>query len=129
MYGQCWSVVLQVRKVPHYGNCVIALLGHLRIELRQEHKSEYAAYKSEAKTDIKNKSEEGPLLRRYLTDDCTTAKLRELFAQNPNGIILRSDEFKGQLDKFDKVGNEGDRSFMLQCWPGLHYYNEDRIAR
>jgi Protein of unknown function (DUF3987) len=107
-------------------NCII---GPLEDRAQREYKSEYAAYKSEAKTDTKNKSEEGPLLRRYLTDDCTTAKLRELFAQNPNGIILRSDEFKGQLDKFDKVGNEGDRSFMLQCWPGLHYYNEDRIAR
>ena len=35
MCGQCWSAVLQVRKVQHLGSYAIALLGHLRIELNE----------------------------------------------------------------------------------------------
>ncbi len=50
-------------------------------------------------------------------------------AANTRGIILRSDELKGQLDRFDKKGNEGDRSFMMSCWSGLERYTEDRITR
>lgn len=78
----------------------------------------------------KNELDEAePLLRRYITDDCTTPKLRELLSQNPRGLILRSDELKGQIEKFERDGNEGDRSFMMRCWAGLDSYNEDRIIR
>ena len=61
-------------------------------------------------------------MRRYTTDDCTTPKLRELMACNTRGIILHNDELKGQLEKLDKFGNEGDRSFMMQCWSGREDY-------
>lgn len=70
-----------------------------------------------------------PILKRIMTDDCTIPKLRELLSQNTRGLILRSDELKGQLEKFDRDGNEGDRSFLMQSWAGLDLYNEDRIAR
>ncbi|MBS0637342.1 MAG: DUF3987 domain-containing protein [Verrucomicrobia bacterium] len=70
-----------------------------------------------------------PTLRRYISDDCTTPKLRELLSKNTRGLILRSDELKGQLEKLDKEGHEGDRSFMMQCWSGLDFYNEDRLNR
>ncbi len=70
-----------------------------------------------------------PTRRRVMTDDFTTPKLRELLSENPRGLILRSDELKGQLEKFDRDGSEGDRSFIMQCWTGLGFYDEDRIAR
>lgn len=70
-----------------------------------------------------------PIRRRYLTDDITTPKLRELMTGNPKGIILRNDELKGQLERLDKQGNEGDRSFMMSCWSGLEEYSEDRMCR
>lgn len=70
-----------------------------------------------------------PIRRRYVTDDVTTPKLRELMAGNPKGIILRNDELKGQLERLDKQGNEGDRSFMMSCWSGLEDYSEDRMCR
>lgn len=131
-----WAMLVgrpSAKKSPTLRDLSNYIMGPLEDRAQREYKSQYAAYKSENKSEItsnsKKKADEEPLLRRYITDDCTTAKLKELFAQNPNGIILRSDEFKGQLEKFDKPGNEGDRSFMLQCWPGLQNYNEDRIAR
>ena len=70
-----------------------------------------------------------PIRRRYVTDDVTTPKLRELMAGNPKGIMLRNDELKGQLERLDKQGNEGDRSFMMSCWSGLEDYSEDRMCR
>ena len=75
------------------------------------------------------KANEAPVRRRFVTDDCTIPKLRELFSQNPGGLILRNDELKGMLKKLDTIGYESDRSFILSCWPGLDFYNEDRIGR
>ncbi|MDB2613617.1 DUF3987 domain-containing protein [Chlamydiales bacterium] len=70
-----------------------------------------------------------PNLKRYLTDNCTSPKLRELFNNNPGGLILRSDELKGILKRLERTDSAEDRAFMLQCWAGLDSYNEDRIIR
>lgn len=89
------------------------------------------AYQLKKKTVEKNKEnfdEMAPIRRRYITDDVTTPKLRELMSGNPRGIILRNDELKGQLERLDKMGNEGDRSFMMSCWSGLESYSEDRMC-
>ena len=90
---------------------------------------EYRKQKKAAELAKQDFDEPEPRLRRYITDDSTTPKLRELFSSNPRGLILRSDELKGQVQRFDRDGSEGDRSFMMQCWSGLEYYNEDRINR
>jgi hypothetical protein len=74
--------------------------------------------KKEAKNNNEDFDEEEPLMIRYITNDCTTPKLRELMSCNTRGIILHNDELKGQLEKLDKHGTEGDRSFMMQCWFG-----------
>lgn len=107
-------------------------LDRLQEEAEKEYKRnlvEYKEFEKEAKAEGVPFDEQEPRLRRYLTDDFTIPKLRELFSYNPGGMILRSDELKGQLQKLDKEGNEGDRSFILQCWSGLEHYNEDRIGR
>lgn len=95
----------------------------------QEALKDYRLRKKVAKESKEDFDETEPLMRRYTTDDCTTPKLRELMGCNPRGIILHNDELKGQLEKLDKPGNEGDRSFMMQCWSGLESYNEDRMTR
>lgn len=89
----------------------------------------YNARKKAADTAKQEFDELPPIRRRYITDDITTPKLRELMAGNPNGMILRNDELKGQLERLDKQGNEGDRSFMMSCWSGLEDYSEDRMCR
>jgi hypothetical protein len=98
----------------------------------KDHAAQMADYKhrkAQAKKDDVYFDEEPPRLRRQITDDASIPKLRELLSQNPRGLILRSDELKGQLEKLDREGNEGDRSFIMQCWAGLDFYNEDRIGR
>lgn len=89
----------------------------------------YRQRKKEAKSSGEEFLDEEPRMCRYTTDDCTIPKLRELMGSNPRGIILRNDELKGQFEKLDKPGNEGDRSFVMQCWSGRESYNEDRIMR
>jgi hypothetical protein len=91
----------------------------------KEYKEAHSAWNA---NQNKVKSDE-PILKRYVTDDCTTAKLKELFLANPGGLILRNDELKGMLKKLDTVGYESDRGFFLQSWSGLDYFNEDRIGR
>lgn len=102
-----------------------------KIAATEHHQSltEYRSRKRTAKESKVDFDETEPLMRRYTTDDCTTPKLRELMGNNPRGIILHNDELKGQLEKFDKPGSEGDRSFMMQCWSGMECYNEDRMTR
>lgn len=89
----------------------------------------YNAKKRAAENAKQDFDELPPIRRRYTTDDVTTPKLRELMAGNPKGIILRNDELKGQLERLDKQGSEGDRSFMMSCWSGLEDYSEDRMCR
>lgn len=89
----------------------------------------YNTRKKEAENTKKDFEELPPVRRRYVTDDVTTPKLRELMSGNPKGLILRNDELKGQLERLDKQGSEGDRSFMMSCWSGLDDYSEDRMCR
>ncbi len=89
----------------------------------------YKARQRAAESAKEDFDELPPNLRRYTTDDITTPKLRELMAGNPRGLILKNDELKGQLERLDKQGSEGDRSFMMSCWSGLEDYSEDRKCR
>lgn len=89
----------------------------------------YKAKKRDADKADTDCDELPPIRRRYITDDVTIPKLRELMAGNPRGIILRNDELKGQMERLDKFGSEGDRSFMMSCWSGLEEYSEDRMCR
>ena len=89
----------------------------------------YKSKKRQAEIAKADFEDELPTLRRYITDDSTTAKLRDLMAANQRGIILRNDELKGQLERLDKPINEGDRSFMMSSWSGLETYTEDRMCR
>lgn len=110
---------------------IIKHIRHLESGACEAYKVLKNKHKQEVKLAQEQKTEEPepPLLKRYLTNDFTTSKLKELLAGNPRGLIVFSDELKGQLQKLDKTGNEGDRSFMMQCWSGLDIYNEDRTLR
>lgn len=129
-----WAVLVgnpSSKKSPTYRR-ISRLMASLEKTAAAEHHQSLIDYRSRKKAAKDNKidfDESEPLMRRYTTDDCTTPKLRELMGSNPRGIILHNDELKGQLEKLDKVGNDGDRSFMMQCWSGMEFYNEDRMTR
>jgi hypothetical protein len=129
-----WSILVgapSAKKSPILRR-VFSLFKPLEKRAGENLSSALKAYKTRKKVAENAKDdfdELPPSRRRYVTDDVTTPKLRELMAGNPRGIILRNDELKGQLERLDKPGNEGDRSFMMSCWSGLEDYSEDRMCR
>lgn len=70
-----------------------------------------------------------PRVRRYRSNDATTAKLADMLSVNPEGMLVFRDEITGLLASWDKQGNEGDRAFYLESWNGTQPYRQDRISR
>ena len=130
----CWCVLVgppSAKKSPIMRR-ILSLFRPLEKRASKEFATASKAYRTKKRSTENNKEdfdEQPPIRRRYITDDVTTPKLRELMGGNPRGIILRNDELKGQLQRLDKFGNEGDRSFMMSCWSGLEDYSEDRMCR
>ncbi len=130
----CWSALIgppSAKKSPIVRR-IFAIFKRLDLraaEQFQKAEKEYKVRKQFAIAEGDDFDEPPPIRRRYITDDSTTPKLRELLAGNPRGIIFRNDELKGKLERFDKMGNEGDRSFLMSCWSGLEDYSEDRMCR
>ena len=61
---------------------------------------------------------EAPHVRRFRSNDATTAKLADMLSVNPEGMLVFRDEITGLLASWDKQGNEGDRAFYLESWNG-----------
>src|SRR5688500_3073584 len=72
---------------------------------------------------------EGPVWRRFRTNDATIEKMSELQADNPRGFLLFRDELIGLFATWDKDGHESDRAFYLEAWNGVRPYTSDRIGR
>lgn len=72
---------------------------------------------------------EPPTRRRFKTNDGTVAKIGDILATNPAGILVFRDELVGLLASWDREGNEGDRAFYLEGFNGTGSYNIDRIGR
>ena len=132
--ANCWGMLIgapSAKKSPILRQ-ILKLLNPLNKRAEEQFSMKLKAYKAR-KRAAENAKEEfdelPPILRRYTTDDITTPKLRELMDGNPRGLILKNDELKGQLERLDKQGSEGDRSFMMSCWSGLDDYSEDRKCR
>jgi len=68
-----------------------------------------------------------PTLYRYTTSDVTTASLGVLLQQNPNGILIESDEVVSVFRAFDR--DPELRAFLLTSWNGKQGYTSDRIGR
>lgn len=81
-----------------------------------------------AKANAEN-SLPAPTEPRQLVNDVTLAKLGEIHASNPNGLILFRDELVGFLRSLDMQGHESDRGFFLEAWNGNGSYVFDRIGR
>lgn len=72
---------------------------------------------------------ETPALRRYRTNDTSTASLGELLRQNPNGMLVYRDELVSLLKGLDKEDQAEGRGFYLTGWNGDSPYTLDRIGR
>ena len=72
---------------------------------------------------------EAPTLRRYRTNDTSTASLGELLRQNPHGMLVYRDELVSLLKGLDKEDQAEGRGFYLTGWNGDSPYTLDRIGR
>jgi len=70
-----------------------------------------------------------PVLRRFRTQDATVAKLGELLAQSPRGILVFRDELMGLLSQLERDEEQGARAFYLEGWNGSNSFYVDRIGR
>jgi putative DNA primase/helicase len=73
--------------------------------------------------------EDAPILKRYITNNASYEALGELLMENPNGLMVESDEIIGLLKQLDASGQEVARSFYLTAADGDKSYTFDRIMR
>ena len=130
----CWAILVgppSSKKSPIMRR-ILGFLKPLEDKAGKEHLGNMRGYQARKRTAENSKQdfdEPAPIRRRYVTDDSTMPKLRELMAHSPRGVMMRSDELKAQFERLDRSGSEGDRSFMMSCWSGLEVYSEDRMCR
>lgn len=72
---------------------------------------------------------ERPRHRRFKTNDGTVAKIGDILADSPAGLMVFRDELVGLLASWEREGNEGDRAFYLEGFNGTGSFNIDRIGR
>ena len=72
---------------------------------------------------------DAPILKRYITNNSTYEALGDLLIQNPNGLLIESDELIGLLKQLDSNGQEPARAFYLTGADGDKGYTFDRIGR
>jgi hypothetical protein len=72
---------------------------------------------------------EKPALKRYITNNSTYEALGDLLIDNPNGLLVESDELVGLLKQLDSSGQEPARAFYLTAADGDKSYTFDRIGR
>ena len=68
-------------------------------------------------------------MKRYITNNASYEALGELLIENPNGILVESDEIIGLLKQLDARGQEAARAFYLTGADGDKSYTFDRILR
>jgi phage/plasmid primase-like uncharacterized protein len=105
-------------------------------------KLQVSVNKSEAKTKLKkdksadvksllqsSETDDAPIMKRYKTNNASYEALGELLMENPNGLLVESDEIIGLLKQLDAGGQEVARSFYLTAADGDKPYTFDRIMR
>lgn len=93
-----------------------------------------AKLKKDKTADVKNllqsgETDDAPILMRYITNNASYEALGELLMENPNGLLVESDEIIGLLKQLDAGGQEVARSFYLTAADGDKPYTFDRIMR
>lgn len=93
-----------------------------------------ASLKKDQSADVKellqsNDTDDAPILKRYKTNNATYQALGELLMENPNGMLVESDEIIGLLKQLDATGQDEARAFYLTSHDGDKPYTFDRIIR
>ncbi len=121
--------IFNMQMVDHESQIEVAKLleGLGKNEAKKKLKSnKNADVKSLLKTDAIDSK---PILKRFLTNNASYEALGELLIENPNGLLVESDEIIGLLKQLDAGGQEVARSFYLTAADGDKPYTFDRIMR
>jgi putative DNA primase/helicase len=78
---------------------------------------------------LKSTADNMPIQKRYVTNNASYEALGELLMENPNGLLVESDEIIGLIKQLDASGQEVARSFYLTAADGDKPYTFDRITR
>ena len=152
-----WGIIVgppSMKKTPVVSEIQNTALGRLEDEARREFKK--AKTDEKAKTAVINeqakeakklakrdpvqaleklaqleaeKEEAQAVLKRYSTSDATHEALTDIAAENPQGLMVFSDELAGTISQWERKGREGARAFFLQAWNGKHGYQADRVGK
>ena len=104
-----------------------AALGKAKIQKSAAEALAKQAAKKGEDFELFNEWPSEPTLHRYTTSDVSTASLGVLLQQNPNGILIESDEVVSVFKAFDR--DPELRAFLLTSWNGKQSYTSDRIGR
>ena len=107
------------------------LAGKLRAEAREKDARKRLKDHPDADLDdlLFSVAIDPPTLRRYRTNDTSTASLGELLRLNPNGLMVYRDELVSLLKGLDREDQAEGRGFFLTGWNGDSPYTIDRIGR
>lgn len=72
---------------------------------------------------------EKPFCKRYLLEDATYEKAGMIMGENPDGIIVMSDELVGFMKPLGRQENATARTFWLKSWNGKDWHQFDRVMR
>ncbi len=94
-----------------------------KIKLKKDKSADVKSLLQSSETD------DAPILKRYKTNNASYEALGELLMENPNGLLVESDELIGLVKQLDAPGQEVARSFYLTAADGDKPYTFDRIMR
>ncbi len=72
---------------------------------------------------------EPPIRKRYLSNDTTVEALTMVLRDNPNGILISSDELAKFIHGIEKTNQKDARAFYNTAWGAQSGFQVDRIGR
>lgn len=117
-------------------NTVLAPLKRIEADLhlenqekRERYKEEMEEYRKKVKQMPEYSHPERPAFKRKLAGDVTVEALRDILADNPEGILIVKDELSGWFTSFDQYkakGGGSDRAHFIELFNGgVHFI--DRV--
>lgn len=79
--------------------------------------------------NIEELSQDEPLHRDILISDFTTAALEKRLRNNPNGLMMYTDEYAKFLNSLNDRSGDEKRAFVLTCYDACGDYVSERVNR
>lgn len=115
------------RRAVQYGNIYFVGIGNPNSNksdpfnlafspVEQRDKENHQKYENELAAHENESGEPKPTWKRSLVDDITVEALGVTHKENPRGITVKSDEFSGFIESFNRYNQGGDQQKFLEWW-------------